>query len=211
MKTCERCGQLLPDQTMYCPVCGTMTSTAQGSSESLASSAAESGQQLFTGFEEYTPPPPPAYERNYAANREQATRYSNSGEQAWQQASSTAEQAAGQGYSHSRAQHGVPASIRIFNTNVATPLFVEILASFFLGLYGVGWIMAGETATGIILLIASVVIYWPLIIFALVITVLTFGLALFCFGPFAVGAIFLNAYLLNNTLKRKQAQAVHPK
>src|SRR6266704_3057490 len=45
-----------------------------------------------------------------------------------------------------------------------TPVLIEVLLSLFLGIYGVGWLMAGETTTGIVLLICSFVIYWPFVI-----------------------------------------------
>lgn len=82
----------------------------------------------------------------------------------------------------------------------STPVLVEVLLSLFLGIYGVGWLMAGETTTGVILLICSFVLYWPILIIGVIFTL---GLGLFCLGPLAIGAIILNAILLNNTLKRK--------
>jgi hypothetical protein len=79
-----------------------------------------------------------------------------------------------------------------------TPLVVELLLNF-LGIYGVGWIMAGSTAVGIPLLICSVVL-WPLVfLFAL----LTLGLVLLCLGPLAIVAIVCNALLLQRAIKRK--------
>jgi hypothetical protein len=41
------------------------------------------------------------------------------------------------------------------------PLIVEVLLSVFLGIYGVGWLMAGESTVGVILLICSFVVYLP--------------------------------------------------
>src|SRR5207237_3491012 len=79
----------------------------------------------------------------------------------------------------------------------STPVLVEVLLSLFLGIYGVGWLMAGETTTGVILLICSFVVYWPLVI---MIAVFTLGFGLFCDVPMAIGAIILNAVVLNNTL-----------
>jgi len=84
-------------------------------------------------------------------------------------------------------------------------LIAEILLSVFVGIYGVGWLMAGETTTGIILLICSFVVYWPIMILG---TIFTFGIGLLCLGPLAIGAIIVNAILLNNLLNRKAAQVV---
>jgi len=84
-----------------------------------------------------------------------------------------------------------------------TPVLVEVLLSLFLGIYGVGWLMAGETTTGIVLLICSFVIYWP---FVILLVVFTLGLGLFCVVPLGIGAVILNAVLLNSTLNRKATQ-----
>jgi hypothetical protein len=80
-----------------------------------------------------------------------------------------------------------------------SPLIAEIIFSL-LGLFGIGWLIAGETTIGTVLLVCSIVIYWPLMIGG---TVLTFGIGLLCLGPMAIGAIILNVLLLNSTLNRK--------
>lgn len=85
------------------------------------------------------------------------------------------------------------------------PLIAEVLLSFFLGIYGVGWLMAGETTTGVVLLVCSFLVYYPIVIVG---TIITFGLGLLCIGPLAIAAIIVNAILLNNTLKRKTGQVV---
>src|SRR5438874_9160974 len=88
------------------------------------------------------------------------------------------------------------------STKNNTPVLIEILLSLF-GIYGVGWLMAGETTTGIVLLICSFVIYWP---FVILLVVFTLGLGLFCVVPLGIGAVILNAVLLNSTLNRKATQ-----
>ena len=65
--------------------------------------------------------------------------------------------------------------------------------------------MSGETTIGVILLICTFVLYWPIMLLGIIFTL---GLGLFCLGPLAIGAIILNAILLNNTLKQKAAQVV---
>jgi len=89
-----------------------------------------------------------------------------------------------------------------------TPVVVELLLNIFLGIYGVGWLMAGETVPGVILLICSFVVYWPLTIFMIVLTFVTFGFGLVCWSPLVIAAWIVNAILLNNTLKRKASQVV---
>ncbi|GCE11598.1 hypothetical protein KTT_14570 [Tengunoibacter tsumagoiensis] len=80
-----------------------------------------------------------------------------------------------------------------------TALIAEIVLSL-VGIFGVGWLMAGETTVGVLLLLGSFLLYWPLVILALIFTL---GLGIFCLVPMAVGAIILNALLLNGVLNRK--------
>jgi len=101
-------------------------------------------------------------------------------------------------------------NVTVVNTNNSTPLIVELLLSIFLGIFGVGWLMAGETAVGIILIACSLIIYLPLFILSVFVAFFTFGLSLFCTGPMVIGAIVLNAILLNNKLKRKAVPFVVP-
>jgi hypothetical protein len=78
-------------------------------------------------------------------------------------------------------------------------LLAEIILSL-LGIFGVGWLMAGETAIGVILLLGSIFCYWPMILLG---TAITDGFGLICLGPIAIGAIILNIALLSSVLKRK--------
>jgi len=95
---------------------------------------------------------------------------------------------------------GSPFHVTIINSNMQTSaLIVEILLSLF-GIFGIGWIIGGEITLGIILVVCSFFIYWPLMILG---TALTEGLGLICLGPLAIAAIILNAVLLNTVLKRK--------
>ena len=82
-----------------------------------------------------------------------------------------------------------------------TPLILEVILSLF-GIYGVGWLMAGETTVGIILLVGSF-FYW-IVDFVLAITVV--GLCLLV--PLVIATIVTNAILLSNRLKRKASQVV---
>ena len=94
-------------------------------------------------------------------------------------------------------------NVTMSNTNTSTPLIVELFLSIFLGIFGIGWIMAGEVVIGVALLICSLFIYVPLLIISIFIAFFTFGFSLFCTGPLVIGAIALNAILLNNKLKSK--------
>ncbi len=69
----------------------------------------------------------------------------------------------------------------------------------FLGIYGAGWLLLGNTTRGLVLLIVSLVL-WP-VVFLLVI--FTLGVGLLCLGPLAIGAIVCNILLLQQAIKRK--------
>ncbi|HYL42809.1 MAG TPA: hypothetical protein VEU97_05440 [Ktedonobacteraceae bacterium] len=86
-------------------------------------------------------------------------------------------------------------------------LLAEIICSLF-GVYGVGWLMAGEKTIGTILLVCSFVLFWPLAIFIAFITI-GFGIFL-CNLPLAIIGIIINAVLLNNTLNRKTPPPIYP-
>jgi hypothetical protein len=88
------------------------------------------------------------------------------------------------------------------NKNTAA-LVVEVLLSLLFGIYGVGWLMSGETTIGILLLVGSFVLYWPMFILG---TIFTVFLGLICLIPLGIAAVITNAILLNNVLNRKAAQ-----
>jgi len=79
---------------------------------------------------------------------------------------------------------------------------VEFILSL-LGIFGIGWLLAGETVIGFLLLVCSILIYWPMMILG---TLFTLGFGLMCLGPLAVSCVICNALLLNLCLKRKTAR-----
>jgi len=97
-------------------------------------------------------------------------------------------------------------SIRIFNTTLTGPEIVEALLSLFLGIYGVGWLLAGEAPVGILLIIGSLLLYLPLVVVSFILAIATVGLSLLCTGPLAIGAICLNLFLLHNRVKQKSGR-----
>ena len=172
---CESCRGILPDNAFVCPICGAATSASQPRPQ----------------LPSYTPPQqafmPPQQNYGYAPQ------YGSIPPQ--------------QNYGYAPQQAFMPPGVNVTVVNNAnkntTPVLVEVLLSLFLGIYGVGWLMAGETTTGIVLLICSFVIYWP---FVILLIVFTLGLGLFCVVPLGIGAVILNAVLLNSTLNRKATQ-----
>ena len=189
--TCERCGKEIPDNIAICPNCGTVTSAAPGKPKPTTKFGPYSGGYVDG-------PPITEYGQGYAPQQ---------GYPPPLQEYRPPQQAYGYGQPYNAPPMYQPAIVNVNIVNPAsttnnTPVIVEVLLSLFLGIYGVGWLMAGETTTGIILLICSILLYWPILI---TITIFTFGLGLFCLGPLAIGAIILNAVLLNNKLKQKAA------
>lgn len=195
MITCERCGKEIPDNVAICPNCGTVSSTVQGNFQPPTKHGPYSGRYVDTPPEQAYPP-----WQDYSDYQPPLTEYRSQ-----------------QQYHGYRQPFNAPPmyqqpniNVTVVNTNNSTPLIVELLLSIFLGIFGVGWLMAGETAIGIILIACSLIIYLPLFILSVFVAFFTFGLSLFCTGPMVIGAIVLNAILLNNRLKHKAVPFVVP-
>ncbi len=71
------------------------------------------------------------------------------------------------------------------------PVFVELVLNL-IGIFGIGWLMAGHRVAGILLLIFSLV--W--ITAAAIVTVATFGFALLCLGPMNLVLLLLSTLIL---------------
>lgn len=86
----------------------------------------------------------------------------------------------------------------------STALLIELIPGLF-GFLGIGYLWAGETALGLVLLIG----YWSFWALIGVMTVLTLGLLL-CFFPFFIMFFFaapiVSAVLLQKRLRQRQAQ-----
>lgn len=188
MTICERCGKEMPDTAAICPSCGT------------ASFSVRPGTGMPTDYGQ--PPsayPPSGYSVGYGPQS-----FPNPSQPVYVQQ---------QGY----ATYNVPPPMHppiSVNVNIAAPMaapasagnpgaiIVEVLLNVFTGIYGVGWLMAGETTTGIILLVCSILLYWPVMVLG---AIFTLGVGLLCLIPLAIVALILNPILLNNTIKRKTA------
>jgi predicted RNA-binding Zn-ribbon protein involved in translation (DUF1610 family) len=90
------------------------------------------------------------------------------------------------------------ASARSYDSALAVEFILSLL-----GIFGIGWLLAGETVIGFLLLACSILIYWPMMILG---TLVTLGFGLMCLGPLAVSCVICNALLLNLCLKRKTAR-----
>jgi ribosomal protein L40E len=186
MTICERCGNDMPDNVAICPKCGTVTLTAKDNVSPTTSYGSYSDRYYSQ---------PPVYGEN---NQLEYVTPSSQEYHVQQQNYSY-----GQSYNSPPMFQQAPFNVTIMNTSNSTPLIVELLFSIFLGIFGIGWLMAGEVVIGVVLLVCSLFIYLPLLIISIFIAFFTFGFSLFCTGPLVIGAIVLNAILLNNKLKRK--------
>lgn len=180
MMTCTTCGRMIQDNATSCPYCGALTELGKAS-QPQGNYYQQQQQQS------YMPPQQPGYnpQQGYVPPQQGYYQQPNYG-QPYQQA-------------------GINVTVTNNTTShSSTPVIVELLLNIFLGVYGVGWLMAGETTTGIVLLICSFVDWFIIGIIA----VLTLGLGFFCWGPLLIAAWIVNAILLNNALKRKASQVI---
>ena len=189
MMLCERCGKEISANTTICPSCGAVVQLSNTYGQYTASEYIDA--QPMPTYDQGLPPQP--------------------GFEAPQSASYAPPPKQGFGFGPSNNAHTAyqPGAINVTVVNNFTTssssnnngaLIAEILLSLF-GVYGVGWLIAGETTTGIVLLVCSFLLFWPL---AITIAIFTFGFGVFiCDLPLAIGGIVLNAVLLNNALNRK--------
>ena len=226
MASCERCGTALPEVAAHvgvCPTCGAALSPRPGDAgpgTSTSGGQQERHHNRFStpGFEAYIPGPRPLSDRMYttgaASNIEGILPREEEGQGAKAppgQQSPLPSLTASTPFHQDDAQHPdyrhtfrfSDFSMRIFNTTLTGPEIVEALLSLFLGIYGVGWLLAGEVPAGILLLIGSVLLYLPLVVVSFILAIASVGLSLLCTGPLAISAICLNLFLLHNRVKRK--------
>ncbi len=181
---CVRCGNEMPHKATICAMCGTVVERPK-SSASTSYGGPSFSERGYAAQPQAAPPPPQA---GYMPPPQQPFGYAPS---------------------YTNAAMYPPGAINV--TIVNSPpgkkdgaLVAEIILSLF-GVFGVGWLIGGETTIGIVLLVCSFVLYWPIMILG---TLFTFGLGLICLGPLAIGSIILNALLLNNRLNRKATEYV---
>lgn len=87
-------------------------------------------------------------------------------------------------------------------------LIVEVTLNLCLGLFGIGWLMAGESLTGLLLLTCSLVLYWPTLLIGFFLNVIfSVGPGLYGLIPLALGTVALNLYLLRKTLRHNMEAA----
>ncbi|WP_069801503.1 hypothetical protein [Thermogemmatispora onikobensis] len=177
MSRCEHCGYDSPHHVAICPVCGSVT-TASGD----YTPAGDSGVLGGTGE-------PFSYYNASSWSSSNPGSYTDP----WpQQASSS--------YNVYSQPQQINVTIMQPQKEVA-PLIVELLLSLLLNIYGVGWLMVGETLPGVLLLVGSIVLVWPLMVVSLIFWPICCGIKL----ALIVGLV-INSVLLNNHLDRQAAR-----
>ena len=188
---CDRCGKEIADTATQCPFCGMPTEhemhymrpsayqVQQGPPQDDLSKFG--GPPLYQAG--YSAVPPPMQQSTYVPFPQQTPGYAPAS------------------YAPLYPQGNITV---VQTTNSDAPLVVEIVLSLF-GIFGVGWIIGGETTTGVILLLCSIFIYCPVMILG---TVFTLGIGLICLAPLAISAIIINALLCSRVLKRRAARLV---
>ena len=184
---CERCGHEITgnSSSVLCPVCGTVIRKhprAQSSSSYVQSSQSYVGEQSMSPLRD--------------APMSQTT------SQPHAQFSSSESEYTTRSF-HATNTINVPAMAGFTSTYSYDKAFVVEFILSLLGIFGIGWLLAGETVIGFLLLICSVLIYWPMMILG---TLVTLGFGLMCLGPLAVSCVICNALLFNLCLKRKTAR-----
>ncbi len=188
---CDRCGKEIADTATQCPFCEMPTEHEMYYMHPSAYQVQQrppqddlsrfGGPPLYQAG--YSAVPPPIQQDAYVPFPQQTPGYAPT----------------------SYASHYPQVNITVVqHTGSEAPLIVEIVLSLF-GVFGVGWLLGGETTTGIILLLCSIFIYWPVMILG---TLFTLGIGLVCLGPLAIGVIIINALVCNRVLKRRAARLI---
>jgi predicted RNA-binding Zn-ribbon protein involved in translation (DUF1610 family) len=182
---CERCGHGITrnSSSVLCPICGTVIkkhARAQSSSSYVQSSQDFAGEQSL----------PPSGDSSTSQTTSQPHGQVSSIESGYTARSF-----------HVADTINTPTITGFTSASYEKALVVEFILSL-LGIFGIGWLRAGETVVGLLLLACSILIYWPVMILG---TLVTLGFGLMCLGPLAVSCVICNTLLFNLCLKRKMA------
>ncbi len=184
---CERCGHEITSNSssVLCPGCGTVIrkhTRAQSSGSYVQSTQNYAGERSV----------PPSGDSPTSQTTSQSHAQFSSHESGYTvrsfHATNTINAPATAGFTSARSYDSA--------------LAVEFILSL-LGIFGIGWLLAGETLIGFLLLACSILIYWPMMILG---TLFTLGFGLMCLGPLAVSCVICNTLLLNLCLRRKTAR-----
>ncbi len=208
MIVCTHCGKEFAEQRTSCPSCGTFRPGAQinpgteAISRPMMPGEQDAKSLLFDAlFEEYIPQPTPVYDRIYIARPAPPT-----GSPSSKAPAITQEKASSATAIDTPPEIRAPLTFRerFFPLTTKRALFVEIVLSLCLGIFGVGWLLISKKRTGTFLLITSLIFYAPLLIVSYALAYSSYGLSILCTGPFITGAVALNAFILHKTMQYKR-------
>lgn len=83
--------------------------------------------------------------------------------------------------------------------NSTLAIILEVVCGIF-GIYGIGWLVSGNTSTGLMFLIGGFV--WLAV--AIVLSVLTLGIGLICIWPIDLAIMITSVIMLSNKLKQRR-------
>ena len=181
---CERCGHEITNNSssVLCPVCGTVTKKhpqEQSLGNFIQISQDHAGEQSTSLFGEF--PTSQTTLQPYTSFNSDESEYTTKS-------------------FYSTKTINTPGMANFTSScSYESALAIEFILSL-LGIFGIGWLLVGETLVGFLLLACSILIYWPIMILG---TLVTLGFGLMCLGPLAVTCVICNALLLNLCLKRK--------
>ena len=96
----------------------------------------------------------------------------------------------------------MPPMAPVQNQNTTLAIVLEIVCGLF-GFFGIGWLVSGNTQTGILLLVGGLI--WDAI--AVFLAVITIGLGFICIGPINLAILITSTIILNNRLKQMPPMA----
>ena len=184
---CERCGHEITGNTssVLCPICGTVVK--KPARAQLSGSYVQSSQNYPSGQAVFSPGGSPT---------------SQTASQSYTQSSNNGSEYTVRSFRVTDTINAPTMAGFASTSSYDKALMVEFILSL-LGIFGIGWLLAGETIVGFLLLAASILVYWPMMILG---TLVTLGFGLMCLGPLAVTCVICNTLLLNICLKRKMAR-----
>src|SRR5579884_1545428 len=175
---CEHCGEALPETSTVCPACGTPRGKRTGQHPTIY------GKSLH----ENLGGPSPYKQVNVGAYTSYLSpqMYEEAAHQAPYRSSFVSPH---QFSARLHTSHITP----VQTPDLSNALTIEVVLSL-IGIFGVGWLMAGQITIGVLFLLGSILFYWPMLILS---TMFTDGLSLLCLVPMAIGLIIFNTVLLN--------------
>ena len=195
---CQQCKNELADNAIICPVCGTLKAqTSQRPQNGNPAYPQGDFKQPPEGYGYYQQENRGGYQGGYAPPlHPNMNRQGNQGYTSQQNYSYAPPYSTNPGYTPN-------INVTVINNPSGGKNDGALAAEFILsllGIFGVGWLIGGETTVGIIMLFCSIFLYWPIMFFG---TLFTLGFGLIFLGPLMIVSIIINAVLLNNALKRK--------